>query len=153
MKYGDFSSLVQLGVGLHAGTALLQLYGEIGAQPLIRRIARIKALIDDGEGSPNTQDQLTKIESDLDIFKIKHFNEYTKYVWINCGVAALLAAVLIFISYMYDDPISEAASIFVVCASLFPAPITLWILWHDASVASKHINAEAQALEDRLLGR
>ena len=32
MKYGDFSSLVQLGAGLHIGTAFLQVYGELGVE-------------------------------------------------------------------------------------------------------------------------
>ena len=43
MKYGDLSSVVQLGVGLHVGGAVLQLFGELGV-PLERRIARIRGL-------------------------------------------------------------------------------------------------------------
>ena len=45
MKYGDFSSVVQLGVGLHVGTALLQLYGELGVQPLVRVLNRTRSLL------------------------------------------------------------------------------------------------------------
>lgn len=44
MKYGDFSSVVQLGVGLHVGTVVLQLYGDIGLQPLNRALARLRSL-------------------------------------------------------------------------------------------------------------
>ena len=44
IKYGDFSSLVQLGVGLHVGTALLQLYGELAVEPLTRTLDRTRTL-------------------------------------------------------------------------------------------------------------
>ena len=44
MKYGDLASIVQLGVGLHVGTAVLQLYGELGVQPLERKISGIRRL-------------------------------------------------------------------------------------------------------------
>jgi hypothetical protein len=42
MTFGDFSSLVQLGVGLHAGTALFQLLSEFGVAPLERRLGRLE---------------------------------------------------------------------------------------------------------------
>jgi hypothetical protein len=67
MKYGDFSSLVQLEVGLHLGTALLQLYGELGMQPLVRTVERIKILISEEVSNlPNEiKYELSQLESDL----------------------------------------------------------------------------------------
>jgi hypothetical protein len=152
MKYGDFSSLVQLGVGLHAGTALLQLYGEIGPQPLNRRVGRIRALLED-QPDHEMRDELTFIESQLDIFAIRYFNEYLRYVFINSGVAILLALTLVVISYRFDHAISDGWAVFVVAVSLLPAPVTLGILWWGASKQMKPIKERAKRLEDRALGR
>jgi hypothetical protein len=44
MKNGDLSSVVQLGVGLHVGTAVLQIFADFGVTPLERRIARVRTL-------------------------------------------------------------------------------------------------------------
>jgi hypothetical protein len=91
MKYGDFSSLVQLGVGLHAGTALLQIYGEIGVQPLIRTLTRIRKLL---EGEVATEepavDNLDQLDTEFDIFRIQLFNEFKRYVIANFAVATVL---------------------------------------------------------------
>jgi hypothetical protein len=89
MKYGDFSSLVQLGVGIHLGTALLQLYGELGVQPLVRTIARIESLfVDETELPKDVEDELRRLECDFDIFKIRLFNEYKSFVKLRGCVSA-----------------------------------------------------------------
>jgi len=66
MKYGDFSSLVQLGIGLHLGTALLQMYGELGVAPLVRTIDRVRSLylVPEGEQPPKSlKEELERLES------------------------------------------------------------------------------------------
>src|SRR5689334_16296291 len=138
MKYGDFSSVVQLGVGLHVGTAILQMYGELGVAPLVRVIARIRSLFVDEREQPTEQvrQELSQLESDFEIFKIRLFHEYKKYIKVNTVVAFLLTVLLIIIAYKADDPITDdwlAISVAIVSLSALPAPITFFCLWFDAS--------------------
>jgi hypothetical protein len=88
MKYGEFSSIVQLGVGLHVGTAVLQLYGELGVEPLSRAIARTRSLFvaPEQERPPkHIENDLDRLESRYEIFKIRLFKEYKKYVLGNAS--------------------------------------------------------------------
>jgi hypothetical protein len=76
MKYGDLSSIVQLGVGLHVGTAVLQLLLDFGATPLERRIGRIRTLFNlpEHERPPaNLGEELDQLESRYELFKIDFF--------------------------------------------------------------------------------
>jgi hypothetical protein len=151
MKYGDFASLVQLGVGLHAGTALLQLYGDIGLAPLVRRISRIRGLADIGAMPEDVIDDLMRLESDFEIFQIQHFNAYKKFVKANFGFAVGLVVLLIFLAYMADSEIPVEVTVGVVALSIFPGPLTLAVLWFDASNSSKQIRDRAERLERRAI--
>lgn len=157
MKYGDFSSLVQLGVGLHFGTALLQLYGELGVAPLVRTIARTRSLfaVPKDERPPKAiEDDLDRLESKYEIFKIQLFNEYKKYVFFNLAVAFVLAVMLAIIAFKADDTIADAwepVTVLIVFLSIFPAPITLGVLWFDAGRQVKPLKFEADKVEERAL--
>jgi hypothetical protein len=152
MKYGDFSTLVQLGVGLHVGTALLQLYGEIGVQPLIRTIARIRSLIDDNnEAQQDLAEELTRIETDFEIFRIRLFNAYKLLITINSLIAIVLVVLLIIISYNIETPLPNELSVFFVAFSVLPAPSTLGILWYNASKVIRPLKGLADNLEQRAL--
>jgi hypothetical protein len=157
MKYGEFSSLVQLGVGLHVGTAVLQLYGELGVQPLVRAIARTRSLFvvpEDERPPKEIEDDLDRLESRYEIFKIRLFKEYKKFVLANSIVALTLAITLTVLAFKADDLISEAwepLTILFVFFSIFPAPITLGVLWFDADRQVKPMKQEADALEERAL--
>jgi len=156
MKYGDFSSVVQLGVGLHVGTAILQLYGEIGAAPLVRTLARIKDLLPEATDLPSTElrDEYEQLTSDYNIFKIRLFNEYKKYIKINAWVAASLVFVLIMIAFTADDPINEywiMITIPIVALSVLPAGCTLGALWYDASQRVTPMKFRADELEKKAL--
>jgi hypothetical protein len=159
MKYGDFSSLVQLGVGLHVGTAVLQLYGELGVQPLVRTIGRTRSLfmVPEEERPPTAfEAELDQLESRYEIFKIQLFQEYKKYVVINSIVAAILAVVLAILAFKAEDSISEKwewVTVVLVALSIFPAPMSLAALWFDAGRRVKPMKAEADALEKRVLAR
>jgi hypothetical protein len=152
MKYGDFSSLVQLGVGVHLGTALLQLYGEIGVQPLVRTLARVKMLVAE-QSEDAAAEEFSQLEADFDIFRIQLFNEFKKYIFVNSVAAGLLAVVLIVISYTAETEISESLSVFFVALSVLPAPFTLGILWFDASRQLRPLKVRADKLEQRCLRR
>lgn len=155
MKYGDFSSVVQLGVGLHVGTAVLQLYGELGLQPLSRAIARTRSLFlapEHERPSREVEEDLLSLEGKYEIFKIRLFKEYTKYVLGNSVVALVLALILTIIAYKADDPITEPwepVTVLFVVLSLFPAPVSLGVLWFDADRQIKPLKREADALERR----
>jgi hypothetical protein len=157
MKYGDFSSLVQLGVGLHIGTAVLQLYGELGVQPLLRAIGRTRSLFSGSESErppKEIEDDLDRLEGRYEIFKIRLFNEYKKYVLANSVVALALAITLTVLAFNADDLISETwqpVTILFVFFSIFPAPISLGILWFDAGRQVRPMKQEADALEKRAL--
>jgi hypothetical protein len=157
MKYGDFSSLVQLGVGLHVGTALLQIYGELGVAPLVRTIGRVRSLFlaPEGERPPKVlEDELDRLESKYEIFRIRLFQEYRKYVRINSIVATALAIILVIITYKAQDDVSPGynwTTIMMSALSLLPAPLTLAVLWIDANRQLKPMKYEADDLEKRSL--
>lgn len=154
MYFGDFSSLVQLGVGLHLGTALLQLYGEIGLQPMIRSIERMKNVAEDPNYPPKDQhrDELATIVSRFEVYKIQMFTDFKKYLFANSVVAALLICILVFISYSYSEPVSAECSVFLLALSILPAPITLCCHWYDATKALRPLLETAKALEGKMIG-
>lgn len=154
MKYGDFASLVQLGVGLHIGTALLQLYGELGVQPIVRSIARMRSLFTDDAERPSKalEGQLDKLESDFEIFKIHLFNEFKWYVKLNAIIATILVMVLIFLAYAAGDDATLSSTIIIVAVSILPAPVTLAVLWYDSAREAGPLLAAAKALEARMMG-
>ncbi|MGY2931851.1 hypothetical protein ACVWZ6_001453 [Bradyrhizobium sp. GM6.1] len=156
MKYGDFSSIVQLGVGLHIGTAVLQIYGEIGAEPLVRTLSRIRASIEDLDKSKwqEAGEEYEQLASDYDIFKIRLFNEYKNYIKINSVVAVALFILLVIIAFKNDDPIDSdwvMITIPMVALAVLPALVTLGSLWIDASRLAGAMMVRADALEQRVL--
>jgi hypothetical protein len=152
MEYGDFSSVVQLGVGLHVGTALLQIYGEIGLQPFIRSLSRIRRLVEDmDDNNEELVDQLDAIEGDFEIFRIRLSNEYKWWIITNSLVAVAPSVLLVFISYNYRSSLPAEMSIFIVALAVLPAPITLSILWNNATKAIAPLMERVNGLEDRAL--
>ncbi|QIG96576.1 hypothetical protein [Bradyrhizobium sp. 6(2017)] len=135
------------------GTAVLQLYGDLGVQPFLRSVARTKSLfvvLERDQPVSELLDELDRLESDYEIFKINLFKEFTKYIVINSIVAAALAMILVVIAFKADDLISEAwepISIAFVFLSLFPAPATLGVLSWDAGRQLKPMKARADQLE------
>jgi len=157
MKYGDFSSLIQLGVGLHVGTALLQMYGELGIAPLVRTIDRTRSLflVPESERPPKPlEEDLDRLESKYEIFRIRLFQEYRKYVLINSLVAISLAITLVAIAYKAQDDVAagyEWTTVLMFVFSLLPAPLTLGALWIDANRQVKPMKDEADSLEKKVL--
>ena len=157
MKYGDLASIVQLGVGLHAGTAVLQLYGELGFTPLERRMVRIRSLfrLPESERPPKELgEELDQLEGRYELFKIDFFNRYRWCVAVNSLVAAALAALLIIIAVKADDAILpgyEWFAVFSVALSLLPAPCILGALWFDAQRRVRTLSSEADRIETRVL--
>ncbi|TWA15950.1 hypothetical protein FB004_11931 [Sinorhizobium medicae] len=154
MNFGDFSSVVQLGVGLHLGTALLQIYGEIGLQPMIRSIARMQNVAEDPKHPPKDEhrDELDALVSRFEVFKIQMFKQYKQYLVANSVNSLILISILVFISYWYSEPISAQCSIIFVALSILPAPITLFCLWLDATSALRPLLDASDSLEKKMFG-
>lgn len=157
MKYGDLSSIVQLGVGLHVGTAILQLYSDLGLAPMERRLERIRELFDlpeEDRPSPELKEELDRIEGRYRLFKIEFFKQYRWLVLVNSIIAAMLVVLLIIIAYKSDDPIGPGYDWFPIAAialAILPAPIILGSLWLDAWRRLKPIKQSADNIERRAL--
>lgn len=152
MKYADFMVLVQLGVGLHAGAALLQLYGDLGTQPLVRIFSRIRALLEEcKEEREKIESRLHEIEAEFEFFKIRFFNEFKKYLIVNTSVAILLVVLLIFMSYSANAPLTGIVSVFIIAASFLPALVTLSAVLINARNQIKPIIEAARALQDEAM--
>jgi hypothetical protein len=157
MKYGDLSSIVQLGVGLHVGTAVLQLYSELGMAPMERRLARIRKLFKLPEGecpSPELREELDRLEGRFGLFKIAFFKQYRWLVVVNSIVAAVLAIFLIIIACKANDDIADGYAWFAVAAiglSFMPAPLMLGALWWDARQRIAPLKKIADNIETRAI--
>lgn len=157
MKYGDLSSIVQLGVGLHVGTAVLQLYGELGIAPLERRLSRIRRLFtlpEPERPSRELEEELSWVESRYELFKIEFFREYRWCVALNTAVALVLAVLLIAIALKADDQIMDGYAwfaVFAIAASYLPAPCIFGSLWVDAQRRVKPLKTQADNIEKRAL--
>lgn len=153
MVYGDFSSLVQLGVGLHLGAALLQSYGEIGIQPVNRSLARIRSLVvDNSTNKADAIEKLEMLESDFDIFRIKRFNNYKGHILFNSIICLFLVLLLAYISFYFQVTISPKFASFVAAISVAPCIISLFLHWIDTSKALRPLRTRAEALEKIALG-
>jgi hypothetical protein len=156
MKYGDLSSIVQLGVGLHGGTAVLQLYSEFGMAPLERRLVRIRDLFKLPEGenpSPELREELDRLEGRYGLFKIGFFKQYRWFVAINSIIAAVLAVFLIIIACNAEDPLGryEWFAVVAISLSFIPAPLMLGVLWWDSRRRVAPLTRIADDIETRAI--
>jgi hypothetical protein len=151
MKYGDFSSLVQLGVSLHLAMVALQHYGDLGAGPLAHTIARIRSSCSgrDGRSSHELAAELDSLEADFKKFKLRMITEFKEYWAINTATAVLLGGFLALISWKADDALPQWLAIVFLAFSVLPAPITLLALWRDATKEIRPIKTRADDLEAR----
>jgi hypothetical protein len=156
MKYGDLSTIVQLGVGLHLGTAVLQFYTELGIRPLEAKIARIKTLFlveNPAERPPDAlQEELDQLESRYELFKIEFFREYRGCVGFMAIVAFVLVIFLIMIALWAGVTIEGSWYWFPVTAiilSFVPAPVTLGLLSLVAGLRIKPLRRDTENLEQR----
>ena len=133
----------------------MQLYGELAVEPLTRTLDRTRSLFlaPQGERPPKAiEEELEGLESRYEIFKIQLFYEYRKYVFVNLVVAGVLAITLAILAYKAEDPITEGwfwTTITMAVLSILPGPITLAVLWFDATWQIKPLRQEADDLEKR----
>jgi hypothetical protein len=157
MYYGDLSSIVQLGVGLHVGSAVLQLYSELGMAPMERRIARIKTLFNlpaDERPSVEIREQFERLEGRYQVLKIAIFRQYQWLMSVNSAVALILAILLIIITCKASDHITREFDWFIVISialSVLPAPILLGFLWIEARRRMIFLSEEFDVIEERAI--
>lgn len=155
MILGDFSSMVQLGVGLHAGTALFQSIFELAGTPMANRIARLAELAEiKTKAESSLQEQLDTahdILGDLESRRIMFLRDYKNLVLANGGVAIGLVVALTFISFDAQEVISWPVGAFLVALSIVPAAISLIFLCNSWNKKMGPLRASIETLERALL--
>jgi hypothetical protein len=156
MNLGDFSSVVQLGVGLHAGTAILQSVAEFAGTPLTRRIERLR-LLAEVKAKRDTKykkcfDDACDLLGDLEVKKVQFFNEYKRVVQINAGVAIALCFLLAVIAFCAKWEAPVPVGVFIVALSFAPAGASLVVLHNRWSENTEGLSEEIIDLENCLLG-
>ncbi|WP_050382311.1 hypothetical protein [Bradyrhizobium pachyrhizi] len=157
MTLGDFSSLVQLGVGLHAGTALVEAITELTESPLSRRLSRLHRISEaklksSRAGAQDLYDQASDLLGDLEVKKVQFFNEYKTVVEVNAAVAIVLALVLTVISFLYSEEINSVIGGLIVVSSLAPASASLLFLWSRWKSNTAELRNSTDALHKNLIG-
>jgi hypothetical protein len=150
IKYGDFSSLVQLGVGLHLGTAILQLLPDFATGPLQRAVARIKSGSSEVTLDDDLAEQCARLESDYQLFQIGMFYKTKYLVKVNFAVAIILIGILVFISYQAQEDLNESVSVLFAGLSALPAFLTLLVLWLNSRTELNRLISVATDLQKRV---
>ena len=156
MTLGDFSSVVQLGVGLHAGTALLQSITELTESPLSRRLSRLHKIAEVKLSSDpivqDLHDQANDLIGDLEIKKVQFFNEYKEVVAINAACAIVLALLLAVIAFLFGEETHLIIGFLITLASFGPASASLLFLWSRWNSNTEELRQSVESLHKQLLG-
>jgi hypothetical protein len=156
VNLGDFSSIVQLGVGLHAGTALMQSVAEFASTPVSRRLSRLAKIAEIRSKKDASREALHEIAqdllSDLEVKKVQFFNEYREVVAVNTVVAMVLSFILILTGFLYSEQIPGWAAVLIVLVSFAPATASLAFLWFRWRNHTKALTTAIDALDAALLG-
>jgi hypothetical protein len=155
MKLGDFSSILQLGVGLHTGTVLLQSIVEFASAPITRRLerlARIAQLRSNNIDCDSSVENALDLQGDLETKKVQFFNEYKAAAKLNACVAFFLFILLAWAAVMYEFPVSIVGAALILLVSVAPAVISLFVLWWRWERNTETIRQKIDSLDRQLLG-
>jgi len=164
MRLGDFSSILQLGVGLHAGTAWLQSIAEFASSPISRRIERLARLAalrraryeqksqELAERSVDLENAVLDLQSSLELKKVQFFNEYRMAAIVNTGSAMVLFLLLVWAAVKADDPVGFCLACFIVAVSFAPAALSLSTLWRRWYINTADVRQTTGKIEHQLLG-
>jgi hypothetical protein len=164
MRLGDFSSVLQLGVGLHAGTALLQSIAEFASSPLSKRIERLAKLAalrrvryeQNNKGlaqqSFELESEVLDLQSSLELKKVQFFNEYRIAALVNTFSAIALFVLLVWAAVKTDESIGFCRACFIVIASFAPATLSLGTLWQRWHTNTADVRQSTDKIENKLLG-
>ncbi|WP_262048390.1 hypothetical protein [Bradyrhizobium sp. Bra78] len=140
MSLSDFSSVLQLGVGFHAGTALLQPILEFASTPIVARaerlariaelrVARLQRTGKPYAGAETLLNDLNDIRSVLALDRVLFFQEYKIAATANAAFALVLYALLSWAAMQPDHKVDLLFAICLIGLSAGPALASLSILW------------------------
>ena len=164
MRLGDFSSVLQLGVGLHIGTALLQSIAEFASSPLSKRIERLAKLAalrharsvqrsrELAEQPSTLEGEVLDLQASLELKKVQFFNEYRIAALVNAVAALALFLLLVWAAIKADDLIGWCLAFFVVVSSVSPAILSLGTLWRRWHINTADVRQSTDRIEHKLLG-
>jgi hypothetical protein len=151
MKLADFGSLVQFGVGLHAGTAVLQFVIEFASTPLAKRIDRVIELYERRAGiDPSHLDGLENarnLKAELELKAMQFFKEYKIAMVVNAIAACIILGILILLSFAPNAEVTFGQGVIISIASLASAPLSLLILWSRWTEHTGGLEREVRASE------
>jgi hypothetical protein len=154
MNVQDFFSIVQLGVGIHAGTAILQLSGELGVSPVERRLSNISSWLEQENADEALLDEIREdmqIEkTNLIVYKAQYANAYRLSVNLNFAFGALLAVVLVFMSFLASSSIGTLLALILVLLCFLPATLIFCWFWHVSNEALLPIRDAVSRLEAKI---
>ena len=140
MSLSDFSSVLQLGVGLHAGTALLEPILEFASAPIVSRadrlariaelrISRLKRMGQPHSSAESILDDLNDIRGLLALDRALFFQEYKIAAAINGVFAIVLYGLLSWAAVHPDRAVDAYLATFLVGMSAGPAVASIAVLW------------------------
>ncbi|WP_431204378.1 hypothetical protein ACQ86E_04455 [Bradyrhizobium betae] len=140
MSLSDFSSVLQLGVGFHAGTALLQPILEFASAPIVARAERLARVAElrvvrlQRTGNPHSGaeallNDLNDLRGVLALDRVLFFQEYRIAAGANAIFALVLYGLLSWAAMKPDHNVGPLLAIFLIGLSAGPALASLSILW------------------------
>jgi hypothetical protein len=164
MRLSDFSSVLQLGVGLHLGTALLQSIAEFASAPLSKRIDRLASLAAlrrlrlEKESSPlapaaaELENNVLDVQATLELKKVQFFNEYRLAAVVNTISAGILSLMLVWAAIEADFVTGYKLAGTIVVVSFAPAILSLCTLWRRWHTNTEDVRIATGSIEKKLLG-
>lgn len=140
MNLSEFSSVLQLGVGLHAGTALLQSILEFASAPIFARVDRLVKVAElrverlrkankPAEEAYEILSELNDIRGLLALKRVQFFHEYKLAAGANAIVAVALYGFLCWAALQADYKLGVTLAVFLIVLSALPAVGSIAILW------------------------
>lgn len=155
MEYGHFSSVVQLGVGIHAGTALLRLAADFGLSKTERRVETFLGSIQDIAKERVLTDRIIEdagyLGQDLRNVKAQFEREFIELSVYSTFWAFLLFFFLCSLAFLDGEPIDIVTAVVLCAISVVPATTLVLTLWFSIRSALDHLERMRSELEDRIL--
>jgi hypothetical protein len=161
MKLSDFSSVLQLGVGLHTGTVLLQAITEFASAPLSKRIERLAKIARlrrerfvrekrNTDAIVAIEAEISDAQSALELKKVHLFFEYKIAALINAIFAFFLYYLLVLAAVAADTEVSPFEATSLASVSIGPALITLIVLTLRWQYHTFRVRATVKKVESRI---
>ncbi|WP_158812009.1 hypothetical protein [Beijerinckia sp. L45] len=156
MKLSDFSSVVQLGVGLHAGAALLQLASDLATAPLSRKLRQIETLAESRlhthKESQVHLDRAKDLITDLQIAGIGFDKQYRQLIKVNGIVSLALITLLVWLSVDADREVCWLGASAICALSIVPALFSFALYGWQWSRYTGALKLDVEKLQSEAVG-